>query len=84
MITFDRKEKQVVLEVSCFIPFWNDRVFSFYWNCEDEVYAGLLAYRFSREFERAVRTAREEAYNDGWKDAKAKRIRKTWWGGVLS
>lgn len=41
-----------------------------------ELYAELLAKNLSGHLEKLLTTAREKAYNAGWKDAKAKKPKK--------
>ncbi len=76
-----RQGKQVALAVTVNIPFYDDRMFTLEWNCDSEVYAGLLADAMQRQTKETLKAIRREAYNEGWRDAKAKRKKATWFGG---
>lgn len=77
MIEITRDQKEVVLKVETGLePKAN--VFLFKWNCNDECYATLLRDHMHERLNRKLAAIREEAYLQGWKDAKAKTAKKTW------
>lgn len=45
--------------------------------------ASLLREALQEKFSDRVKTARRDAYAQGWRDAKAKRKRETWFAGWL-
>jgi len=83
MLNFFREDTRVKISFDVKIPKRDDRVYTFYWECGDENYAGLLADCIEREFDRRVMKARAEAYEQGYKDAKAKRAKRTWFSCIL-
>jgi hypothetical protein len=53
-------------------------------TCQDEPYAILLAERMQKDLSKKLEAIRRETYNEGWKDAKAKKSGKkdwfkSWW-----
>jgi DNA-binding NtrC family response regulator len=48
------------------------------WNCNSELLAELLVSHLRRRLGNKISEARQEAYAQGWKDAKAKRAKRTW------
>lgn len=79
-----RDGNHVALSVTIDIPFYNATYFTFIWNCESGVYAGLLADAMQRQTKETLKTIRREAYGQGWRDAKAKRKKATFFGGCWS
>ena len=55
----------------------------FHWNANNELYAELLVENFKHHLIEQMQRARKEAYEAGWKDAKAKQQKETWFGGWL-
>lgn len=80
MINFKRDDKDAVVTLDLAVPTYDERVFSFKFGCGSEVYAGLLTEAMRKAFGNAVQAARREAYNDGWRDAKAKTAKRDWFG----
>lgn len=52
-------------------------------NTNDPIYAALLADSFNESIRRGIRAVREEAYNAGWQDAKAKRRKADWFSSYV-
>lgn len=50
----------------------------FTWNCNDAVYAELLRDAFEKKFGDEIERVRKEEYERGFKDARAKRARASW------
>ena len=61
------------------IPTVLDYHYNFSIECNDDVRAELLARDMDGRIERAVAGARKQAYEDGWRDAKAKKVAKRSW-----
>lgn len=78
MISFKRDGTVVKSDVTTFIPNFDDRVFHFQWECATEAYAGLLSAHMQRDMGAKLKAIRVHAYEEGWKDAKAKRAREEW------
>jgi hypothetical protein len=78
-----RDGSDVEVSISSHIPTWEERVFPFSFNCGNEAYAGFLTKHIQDVIGNAVANARREAYEQGWKDAKAKRVKNDWFSRVL-
>jgi len=66
------------------LPTVLDRYYTFAIDMVHETTAELLARDMDRRLETAIRLARESAYNDGWRAAKAKKAAKdTWFSNML-
>lgn len=80
MIVFSRDGTKVKASINTPIPNYDVRVFNFMWECGGEAYAGLLAAAMHREMHDKLKAIRADAYEKGWKDAKAKKTKETWFG----
>lgn len=80
MMNFSRKGTEVTAEIEANVGV-EKRFFTFTINLSDDVYAYMLRENFQTKMSRALQTIREEAYEQGWKAAKAKRARATWFSG---
>jgi hypothetical protein len=78
MIEVNRKDNEVEIKVTLLVPHYDNRVFTFSFNCGAAVYAGLLTQHIKNEIWTHVKKLRAEAYEQGWADAKAKRQKQTW------
>lgn len=76
MIRFSRDGTVVRATVSCPIPNYESRDFWFQWIPGDEAYAGLLSAALQTRMVDQLERIRREAYEQGWKDAKAKTVRR--------
>lgn len=83
MLRVVRNNTEVRIKVEAFLPTWETRVFPFSFNCGDAAYAALLATRINTVIGEAVKTAREEAYNEGYADGRGKKKRNTFFRSVL-
>jgi len=59
-----------------------DQSYLFYWECGREDFAKLLRDNLQKRMNHEIRKIREQAYAAGWKDAKAKRQKETWFSEV--
>lgn len=82
MFTFirDKTDVKVQIEAKSSVQ---ARWFVFTWHCSDEVYADLLVKSFEANLEEKLKKARKESYDQGWKNAKAKQKRETYFGGWI-
>jgi len=53
-------------------------LFSFTHNCVHGYLSGLMRDQYERHMQEVLANIRKEAYNQGWKDAKAKTKKATW------
>lgn len=83
MIQITRKGTSVKIDFTSRIPLCDVRVFGFNWECNTEVYAGLLTNHLSNGLWSELVRVRKEAYEKGWKDAKAKVRKENWFSGAL-
>ena len=77
MIEFKRVNAQVRIEVSGKWPL--SKNYFFYWQCNDDDFAALLAQNLESKMHIELERIRREAYNKGWKDAKDKKSAKETW-----
>jgi len=61
----------------------NGYEFSLSWNANDDTYASLLADEFNRKLREALERRYQHAYEEGWKHAKAKEAKRSWWPSWL-
>jgi len=78
MIRFTRDGTRVKCTVATDVPNYDSRQFYFYWETEREYAAGLLSAHLTETYENNVGEIRREAYERGWKDAKAHRAKNNW------
>ena len=71
MIEIKRDGQNVDLKFELSVPLYEVRIFTFHWDAGSEWAAGLLASAMRTAFSDAVRAARKEEYEAGWKDAKS-------------
>lgn len=81
MISFKRDGSTVGIAVTVQVPNYDGRVYHTQWNAGGEAYAGFLSAAMNEQMREALRNIRKEAYEQGWKDAKAKRTKENWFGG---
>ena len=79
MISITRNGTQVVLEFTIEIPLDAKRVFPFSWNAGSEWAAGFLANAMRNALNEAVKNARSEEYEAGWRHARSHRTPKCAW-----
>lgn len=77
MITIKAKDTKVVIEVEGKYPLKLN--YLFYWECNRDDYASLLAENLDKRMRQDLETIRRESYDKGWKDAKAKKTAKDTW-----
>ena len=84
IIEIKRKDNAVILNITVYIPYECERIFTFTWDTEASWSAGLLTSAMKTALETRITAIREEAYQDGWRDAKAKKGgKRTWFSGRL-
>jgi hypothetical protein len=83
MISFNRDGTKVMITVSLTVPYYEDRVFFFYWEAGSAWAAGLLAHAMNEAFTHMVRMTREQEYDAGWAAAKKKTKKETWFRGYI-
>ena len=87
MITIKRDNEKVVIEVDTDLA--NDcaghtySLIPFLWNTEQPYLADVLCRYIRKLLQDRVRTIREQEYERGWKDAKSKRAKETWFSSEL-
>lgn len=82
MIDFSREGTKLKLSVEAKTSVAK-RFYTFAWECADEVYADLLMKNLKAHFEEKIQQARKESYEAGWRHAKAKVAKDTWFSGWL-
>ena len=84
MIKIFRNDKDVCLDFTLKVPthtlVWD---YHFTWHCADAVAAGFITHAMDKQLGDRLAAIREEAYEQGWKDAKAKRHKNTWFSRRL-
>lgn len=55
--------------------------FTFTHSCGHDYLAGLMRDQYEKHMNSAIESIRRESYNKGWKDAKAKTKKQTWFSG---
>jgi len=79
MIKFRREGKAVRIEIHPKIV--NNEFVHLDYNCNDEWYAVLLLNHLEERMKIELTAIRKQSYFEGWRDAKAKRAKQTWWKG---
>lgn len=80
MIRIDRQETQVKVTLDNG-PLGSN--FPFTWECGNVYYAALLTRHFSNNLNQMIQSVREEEYNKGYKDGRAKRAKRSWFSPLL-
>lgn len=80
MLKFWRKENIVYVCVEHGI-FWGNEYFELEIHQGKDYQAELLREALNENLNRHITKIKEEYYNQGWKDAKAKTKKRTWFGG---
>ena len=80
MISFERSENKVLVNVQHGI-FFNDQYFQLDINQGHPYQAELLYRQLNKTLREKLESIRREEYEKGWKDAKAKRAKQTWFSG---
>jgi len=78
MIRFTRNGTKVRCTVCVSIPNLDARCFFFEWETGAEYAAGLLSDKAEREMRSELESIRRKAYEQGYKDAKAKARKQTY------
>lgn len=81
MFQFDRKESECLLKVKISIPGAGDWTYTFSRHEEDVPDAQLTVNAMEDWMNEKLKAIREDSYNEGWKDAKAKKKKRDWFAG---
>lgn len=83
MIDYSRHGKQVRASIEIDVPGYEERILYFYWNCDNEIFAGLLASELQRQQDNNIIHDKREAYLQGYKDGRAKRAKQTFFSRLF-
>ena len=78
VIEFSRKESKVIAFCDCGVSI--DSIlkrYEFYFPFQHDITAEVMCRTFQKHLDETMRVIREQAYNQGWKDAKSKARKKT-------
>lgn len=78
MIQFTREGTKVRIEISSNAL---SKSFLFYHECGQDHFASLMDDSYQERMSQSLERIRREAYNQGWKDAKAKVKKESWFSG---
>lgn len=78
MIRFTREGTAVRVTISLAVPNYESRDFWFDRETNAGAYAGLLSAEFQKQMHDSLEKIRRESYREGWKDAKAKKSKRTY------
>lgn len=81
MIEIKRTGTKVELDMTTYVPNYDNRTFQFFWECGGELLAGLLTGHLIDALWKEVKEIRNEAYERGWSDAKSKKAKATYHSG---
>ncbi len=83
MINISRHEDKVKLTIEHGLSSHPNGSLLLYWNTGDAKYAELLSNKLQQKLWDTVEAVRKEEYERGWKDAKAKKAKTTWFASIL-
>ena len=75
MIKFIRDGSKLSIHVSS----WMGYTYVHEVNYQISAYAHLIKIQLEKELDSKLESIRREAYNEGWKDAKSKKVQKKTW-----
>ena len=78
-IYFVREGTTVVANVVINVPLWDERVFSFKFECGSDAYAGLLAKEMQAQLSSELEAIRMNEYQAGWKEKAAHKGAQRGW-----
>ena len=82
MIEFKQSVKLVEMKIDLYVPGMGTRAWTMNWNAASEEYAAFLVDALRREMSASLMAIRKKSYEDGWRDAKAKKSgKRTWFEG---
>lgn len=82
MIEIFRKRNILEIQIMGKYPISNWK-FTFTWDAESEIYAILLVQNLQSALSDKIKKIREQEYNRGWKDAKNKNKKETYFSGMF-
>lgn len=77
MIDISRKDARVNVEIKIYIPTIGNRIYPFWFSCETDEYAGLLASQMRDVLAGILESIRANAYTEGYRDGRSKLKKKT-------
>jgi hypothetical protein len=76
MLEIKRVNSRVHLDIQTGVL---DKYYTLDLNCSNDLHAELLRRAFDAKLEKELQRIRRNAYNQGWKDAKSKKVPKATW-----
>lgn len=76
MIKFSREGTRVKIDVSASVMGYH---FTFYHELKEDYLAELMRQDYQNHLEKRIEEIRRDEYNQGWRDAKSKKIAKRTW-----
>lgn len=80
MIEITKDDKKVKLSIETGMYNSHSAVW-LYWDCQNELFADLLAKQLRDKLRARMESIRQQAYNEGWKDKSSKRKKKDYFSG---
>ncbi len=80
MIRFRRDGQAVRCDVEIDVPQFQNRTLYFRWETGHDIFAGLLSEELQNQMQAKLTKIRQEGYEQGWKDAKAKTVKRAFFG----
>lgn len=82
MIHFERYENKVKVIIE--YKTWGYKAnLWLYWNADSEVAADAVVSQIIEQYQTSIEAELKAAYEQGWKDAKAKRKKQTWFKSTI-
>ena len=78
-ITFDPAGENVECKVTISVPWHGPVTWTFTHSHSDKYYAALACHQMQAQLGDAIQAMRQEAYQQGWKEAKAHKGGQTTW-----
>lgn len=63
---------------------YSEKVIVVYFECGDEVYSELLSLKIRNALHKELQDIRKDEYDAAWRDAKAKKAKRTWFAGTFN
>ena len=83
MIKYSRKDKTVKIAIDIRVPNYEFREIWAYWDCNSEIFAGLLSHELQKQQDDAIVKAKEEAYLEGYRDGRGKKKKRAWFNRIF-
>jgi hypothetical protein len=82
VLNFKREGTKVIAVIEANVS-QDKRFLHFSWDTNDEMWGELLQENLQNGLRLKLEDIRRKAYESGWKDARGKRKRETWFSGWL-